>query len=60
MIHQIIINDTQIDLFLKLIQNAKITKYNTAEKEEMDILSLCFKDIKTDKDSETLHDLTDY
>lgn len=60
MTHQIIISDFQIDLFIKLIQNAKTTKYNTTEKEELEILSDCLQSIKADQNPNNLNDLTDY
>ena len=60
MIHKVIINDFQIDLFIKLMQNAKVSKYTAAEKEEMDDLVECLQSIKDDKVPDNLNDLTGY
>lgn len=60
MIHKVIINDFQIDLFIKLMKNSKITKYTEQEKEEMDDLIECLQSIKDDKIEDNLNDLTGY
>lgn len=59
MTHQIIINNFQIDLFIKLMKQNQI-KLNKKEKEEIEILIDCLETVKNDKDSNNLHDLTDY
>jgi len=58
--HQLIVNNFQIDLFIKLMQNHKTTKFNQQEKEEIDILIDCLNSIKQDSNSENVNDLTEY